>query len=254
MRGKMIITAGLAVAAAGLAAGFPMIGKSGWPFFQPLEEGLVRLPGGPVRLGSPEAGPDNPPHFVTLPAFAIGAREVTAAEYADYLNRTGAANAPRGAGIVGRPGRWRAAFGRGRRPVTGVSLAEAEAYCRWRGAICGRRLRLPTEAEWEYAARGGVHGARYPWGWGDPFGRAVLATREPARAGRFPPNGFGLYDMAGNVFEWCRPADDAPPDRAPARGGSWAERDPRLLRVFHRAWFPRDYRDADVGFRIAMDL
>jgi len=98
-------------------------------------------------------------------------------------------------------------------PVVQVAYADAEAYCAWRGG------RLPTEAEWEYAARGGLEGKRFVWGDEDPLVHVHLANiwqgqfpendegkdgyAGTAPVGSFPPNGFGLYDMAGNVWEWC---------------------------------------------------
>ena len=129
-------------------------------------------------------------------------------------------------------------------------MADAADYCRWLSEKSGETVRLPTEEEWEFAARGGIRRARYPWGWGSPDGRACYGARAVRRVASFQANPFGLYDMAGNVFEWCGPAVG---EQAPARGGSWAEKDPKFLRVFHRVLFPRDYRDADVGFRVVVE-
>ena len=221
------------------AADFPTLGKNG-----PAD-----IPGGAFTFGSREGGADEQPREVEVAGFRMGRCEVTVAEFVEYLNGSGATNWPGSPQISARDGRYSARWFRGREPVAFVSVDDAEDYCRWLSEKTGEPVRLPTEAEWEYAARGGIRRARFPWGWGDPRGRACYAAKAPRKIGSFEPNAFGLYDMAGNVFEWCKPAEGG---QAPARGGSWAERDPAFLRVFHRVLFPREYRDADVGFRVAV--
>jgi formylglycine-generating enzyme len=76
------------------------------------------------------------------------------------------------------------------------------AFCRWLSRKEGRSYRLPTEAEWEYAARGGLEQRDYPWGNESPLGRAAVVRDSTMPGGSFPPNGYGLFDMAGNVAEW----------------------------------------------------
>jgi formylglycine-generating enzyme required for sulfatase activity len=185
----------------------------------------------------------------------LAIRELTVWEYVRYLNEA-SRPAPTGMPqVAASQGRARPRAGAATQPVTHVSFDEARAYCRWRSEQSGRVTRLPTEAEWEYAARGGVRQARYPWGWGSPVGRACFAANRPGAFGRYPPNPYGLYDMAGNVYEWCLPEPGAADtNRCVARGGSWAERDPGMLTVFTRAWFDRDYRNADVGFRVLVEV
>ena len=257
---------------------FPSLGKAATNFFQALEKsgtivskvypppaapkatrvrknaapakGFVFIPGGTVRLGSPEGGADAPVHVATVPGFWLARHETTRAEYTEFLNATHATNAP--SGFVRRGEKWQPHWFEGRLPVANVMLDDAQNYCRWLNSKLGCHARLPSEDEWETAARGDMVGARYPWGWGDPAGRACFAVPAPRRVETFEPNPFGLYDMAGNVFEWCAPAD-AVVEKIVARGGSWAEHDPHLLRVFHRAWFRRDYRGADVGFRVLIE-
>ncbi len=150
------------------------------------------------------------------------------------------------------------------RPIVAVTFAEAEAYCKFAGG------RLPTEAEWEYAARGGTDAVRYPWGdeishhdanYGNAAGRDQWRYTAPVKS--FDPNGFGLFDMAGNVWEWCSdwvdgnyylntPGEDPPgPDKGPGktiRGGSWGF-GPRYLRVSTRAMADPASRGDGVGFR-----
>ncbi len=190
----------------------------------------VRVDGGTAMLGSREEGAAESPRDEMVGGFSIGRTEITCGEYAEFRGES--APDPQ-------------------RPISGISYDDALAYCAWLSEKLGRRVRLPTESEWEFAARGGVRGARYPWGWGAPEGRACFAADAPRRAGSFDPNPLGLHDMAGNVAEWCAAEDDAV--RAPVRGGSWADRDPKFLRVFQHVMLPRGYRDADVGFRVVVE-
>jgi len=185
--------------------------------------------------------------------FDLGRCEVTVAEFVRFLNHSGAIDFPETAQIIRRAGgKYVARRGMRRQAVAEVTAAEAEAYCQWRSHQTGRRVRLPVGAEWEVAARGGVYGAPYPWGWGGhPSELARFDAPGPApRGGRHVANGFGLFDMAGNLFEWNAAEPGIPAGQRIARGGSWAERDPVLLRIDHRQLFPEDYRGRDVGFRV----
>lgn len=201
--------------------------------------GWVEIPAHETRTG-PAGG------------YELGRCEVTVAEFAEYLNGAGVEGFPETAQLGRRAdGRYAAKRGTGRQAVAEVTAAEAEAYCAWRSRETGRTVRLPTEAEWEAAARGGVDGAPFPWGWGgEAAERAQFDAAGPAaQGGRFPANGFGLRDMAGNLYEWCAAGPGLPHGRRVARGGSWAERDPGLLKVAHRQFFPAEYRGRDAGFR-----
>ena len=155
-----------------------------------------------------------------------------------------------------------------RQPIVKVNWDESAAFCAWLNG------RLPTEAEWEYAARGGLDGARYPWGNEPPGESAGSANGARCRGdasatigvGAYAPNGFGLYDMAGNVFEWVADwyapysggvaTDSRGPssgERRVVRGGSWFYI-PGFLRVSDRGGFPPDIRNGDFGFRCARDV
>ena len=138
-----------------------------------------------------------PVHTVVVDAFYMDVTEVTNAMYQQFMEKTGHRDP--------RYGLHKPSY-----PVFGVSWHDAMAYAQWAGK------RLPTEAEWEYAARGGLVGARYPWGdkiTHNEANYAGTADRDQwgttAPVGRFPPNGYGLYDMVGNVWEWCLDAYDA---------------------------------------------
>jgi formylglycine-generating enzyme required for sulfatase activity len=148
-----------------------------------------------------------------------------------------------------------------------VSWLDCQAYCRWQSAG-GRALRLPTEAEWERAARGGLDGRRYPWGdalpdWIPESGRGPLAGPWPVSLGE--PNGFGLNGIAANIHEWCADwyaADfySVSPDRNPAgpahgvrrasRGGSWRHA-VTISRCSARSRIDPSFRYTDYGFRVA---
>ena len=192
---------------------------------------LVDIPGGSFTMGSNEWGA--PPHVEQVSGFRIGRTEITAGAYRRFAQE--------------HDPTWTCPADLNQ-PAANVSYASAQAYCRWLSEQSGSLIRLPTEAEWEYAARGGLDGARYPWGWGAPEKWARFKAEGPAAVGTYPPNPWGIYDMAGNVYEWCA----APEEGAPtcARGGAWSEKDAAFLRVFHRVVFPPGYSDRDVGFRI----
>ena len=259
----LITTALLLLAAALQATGKP-------------PSGMIALAGGSFMMG---CAPDDkqcefnetPRHQAAVDAFFMSSREVTVKEYAACVD----------AGACAKPGaggycNW-GVDGRTNHPINCVDWNQAKAYCSWKDQ------RLPTEAEWEYAARGKVEGSIFPWGNGRDCGKANYCDKQCAQdwkdgtcddgfattapVGSFAPNGFGLYDMTGNVAEWCsdwyRPqsyvgvAGKNP--RGPVtgtfhvyRGGSWYEQ-LRHGRLSDRERGTVDLSHPSVGFRCVKD-
>ena len=202
-------------------------------------------------MGSSPVAPDVPdvvPETVpipggALPPFRLGRTPVTNAEYAPFL----------AAGLAAPPPWWTdRAFQAPRQPVVGVTWNEARAFCDWLGTLDGRRWRLPTEGEWELAARGGLSNPRSAWGDAPPPGEipgGPLAG--PWEAGRGRPNGFGLLDMGTIVHEWCENWADDPrePRRRASRGGSWRHA-VRWSPPHAASSLPPSFRYSDYGFRV----
>ncbi len=266
---------------------------------------MVPIPGGEFVMGSPESEPgrdkdEGPQHKVTLPPFYMAAKEVTWDEYDEFgfkldlqrkrkLGLTG----PKDAGdAVSRPTppyadeSW--GWGKETQPVIGITQHAAAKYCEWLSARTGKKYRLPTEAEWEYAARAGSKTA-YSFG-DDPAALADYAwfkansEEQPHVGGEKKPNAWGLYDMHGNAAEWTAdryeadfyakapavsPFNDPGDDLYPhvVRGGSWDDEPARLRSAARRssaeAWSRRDpqnpkslwwHTDATfVGFRVVAE-
>lgn len=220
---------------------------------------MAAIPAGSFVMGvqrPTEAMEASPARRVTVKGFRMSRRDVTFAEYDAFAVATGRPFPPDGG------------WGRGRNPVVNVSWADVQAYIGWLNTGTGRRFRLPTDAEWEYAAHGG--GTSTYW-WGDKLDPAKAAADlgarppGPAPVGQFPANGYGLFDMAGNVWqrvEDCWHADyrSTPTDGRPylggtchgriARGGSWFSAEPDL-RVVARASVADAFAGSTVGFRLA---
>jgi len=147
---------------------------------------LVQIPAGTFQMGDPRSAlGGTPPHAVTLSTFWVGQFEVTNGEFDRFLKLPRTKTSPTA-----------------QHPAANLTWDEADRFCQWLSRKEGKTYRLPTEAEWEYAARGGLAGRDYPWGDQPPDGRAQVAALTTAPVGTFPPNGFGLHDMAGNVQEY----------------------------------------------------
>ncbi len=203
---------------------------------------------------------ETPRHTVYLNAFYIDRYEVANEQYKQFMRATGH-KAPR---YWGAPH-----FNAPDQPVIGVSWEDAQAYCKWLGK------RLPTEAEWERAARGGLIRKQYPWGdmlTHDNANYVGIAGRDKwhyiAPVGSFAPNDYGLYDMAGNVWEWCwdwydkgyyarspkkNPGGPSSGEGRVLRGGSWFNT-PSALRIANRYIYNPTEVNNDLGFRCARDL
>jgi formylglycine-generating enzyme required for sulfatase activity len=216
---------------------------------------FAEIPAGWFWMGWEHGLPDaRPRRRVWVDAFALARCPVTAGEYRAYSRATGTA-----------PPRFLADphFADPQQPVVGVSWLDAVAFCDWLTRETGQPHRLPTEAEWERAARGGLTDARYAWGDQAPPARGPLPAPQPVGSG--PANGFGLTDLAGAVHEWCLDwyAVDAyaqaavrnpigPPagTRRVSRGGAWRHHDP-WSPVAHRSSLPPRLAHSDYGFRVA---
>ena len=223
----------------------------------------IRIEGGWFLMGSNVGqSVEGPVHRVWVDSFAMAATQVTVEEYARFLEATG--NAP--------PPNWGDPnFSAPRQPVVAVSWFEAEAYCGWLSSVTGSRYRLPTEAEWERAARGGAEGRLFPWGDDPPTSRPNYDTRwrtGPEPVGQSEPNGYGLFDMCENVHEWCSDWFAADyyaisPDRNPqgpeegqrkaSRGGSWRHQI-KIARCSARSSIPPEFKYADYGFRVVWQM
>lgn len=207
-------------------------------------------------MGDDAGRPDErPAHRVTVREFRIAIEPVTNEEYAHFLAAT---SHP-------APKFWNdPAFSKPRQPVVGVSWFDTVAYCEWLSAVTARQFRLPTEAEWERAARGGVD-SRFPWG-DEPFdgngGR--FAQESTWDVGTAPPNPYGLVDIGFNVHEWCldwyyaeyyasspadNPAGPATGERRASRGGAWRHL-VKVSKCSARSSLPPAYQYNDYGFRV----
>ncbi len=251
--------------------------SSSEPFHDALKIGgfgpdLRRIPAGDFMMGDLQGdglNDEQPTHRVSIRAFAVGAYEVTFDDYDRFCDATGRAK-PRDAN-----------WGRGRQPVMLVDWFDANAYTDWLSEQTGQRYRLPTESEWEYAARGGTS-TNY-W-WGNAYepdrascfdcGTVSLAWRA-VPVGSFRPNPFGLYDTVGNLWEWTasqwtqkyagaelrrlrKDEVKVTPDylnglQIAMRGGSW-NLHPKDSRVSSRYYGAPQSKTTNLGFRVAREL
>ena len=230
---------------------------------------LALIPGGSYTMGDPtDRDPfAKPAHGVTVEAFYLGIFEVTFEQYETFARETQ------------RPIPNDEDWGRGIRPVINVSWYDAVAFTEWLSKKSGRKFRLPSEAEWEYAGRGGTESFFY---WGDNLGRSNANCakcgspwdgKQTAAVGSFKPNPYGLFDITGNVYEWCldtrhRSYEGAPTDGSAwikkgqkdfrgrefriNRGGSWFQ-PAREMTIYRRCWDAAEDKRSELGFRVLME-
>ena len=253
------------------------------PLFEPFQDApfapqMVVVPAGEFMMGSPEDEPgrddsEGPQHEERIPqALAVGRYAVTFEEW-DFAQDDNDWSWATGTGPR-KPNDYR--WGRNRRPVIDVSWDDAKAYVKWLAHRTGQAYRLLSEAEWEYACRAGSAAS---WHFGDDEGLLAdyawfsrNSDGQTQSVGEKKPNDFGLYDMHGNVLEWCEDVwhadyEDKPEELIHA-GGAWTTGDgshgvlrggscnggPLSLRAACRAGYDPDDRGYDVGFRVARTL
>lgn len=237
--------------------------KPGISDFSTLQLGIewVQVPGGEFKMGSGDGASDEQPvHTLQMSSFHISRYEITFQQYDRFCR------------VTGRPSPDDSGWGRKRRPAIHVSWDDAMAFCTWVSEKTGRPVYLPTEAQWEYAARGGPGAPkRWPYAGGDIIDHlAWYRGNSDSRThpvGQKAANELGLYDMSGNVWEWCRdwygedyyrvspPRDPQGPEEGRdrvVRGGSW-----NLFsyhsRVGNRNDHSPGYRHYSLGFRVVME-
>lgn len=223
---------------------------------------FVAVPGGSFLMGEKGNEWASPVHKVTVKPFLIGRYEVTFAQYALFCAAT-KRELPSDNG-----------WGRGTRPAINVSWLDAVAFTKWLSDKSGRTFRLPSEAEWEYAARGGMT-TPYPWGGDLGKNRAncngcgsTWDNRNTAPVGSFAANDYGLYDVVGNVYEWTLDLRHDNYQGAPNNGSPWTKGSSSTERVnrgasysqpleemavSRRCWDEPEFSKSDLGFRVLLE-
>ena len=246
---------------------------------------MVAVPAGSYRMGSPSHekgrdGNEGPQHSGTISRpFAVGVYEVTQGEFAQFVVASGysagnfceAWEPRKRRGVRRRDRNWRRPgfIQTERDPIVCVNWEDAQTYVRWLSQQTGQNYRLLSEAEWEYVARAGTQ-TRYWWGNEIKESQANhdLNERKTVRVGSYQPNGFGLWDVHGNVREWVQDCWHDNYNGAPRNGGAWEGRNcgrrvlrggswldtPETLRSANRDRLAAGDRSSSVGFRIARSL
>ncbi|MDR3677423.1 MAG: SUMF1/EgtB/PvdO family nonheme iron enzyme [Acidobacteriota bacterium] len=230
-----------------------------------IEPACVVVPAGDFLMGCDQGrDEERPVHQVWVDSFAMAIHQVRNRDFAVFMEATGHPAPPN----------WEQAnFNDPDNPVVSVNWFEAQKYCQWLAGLTGRPYRLPTEAEWERAARSGEEGWLYPWGNDPPPSRAEYQQRwggkvlGPLPVGHGEPNPYGIYDLCENVHEWCadfyqadyyaksprhNPSGPAASERRASRGGSWRHHI-KVSRIAARSSIPPEFQYADYGFRVVRE-
>lgn len=232
-----------------------------------VEPEIVMIPAGPVTLGVPDFPADSKlphpwrPQTVPVPAFGIAKYAVTVGEYLVFARHYAIAEALREDPRFQDP----------RAPAAYISWIDAVRFAQWLARLTGKPYRLPRDAEFEKAARGGLVGRRYPWGDEPPEERCDFnrPAGAPRPVGSFAPNAYGLHDMAGSMWAWCEECyQQVAPDpaqmcyddtqirdtrlNAVCRGGSFKSADVTVLQCAYRHEDPIDGRFDCIGLRLAL--
>jgi formylglycine-generating enzyme required for sulfatase activity len=244
------------------------LGNDSWEaYYEEYDITMVYIPPGIFTMGSDDGGKDEkPPHEVDLDGYWIGKYEVTFAQYDRYCKDM----------KIEKPGDE--GWGRKNRPVINVSWDDADAYCKWLSQKTGLKFELPTEAQWEKAARGNDQ-RKYPWGSQEPYKNLAnfsfnIGKTTPVGSYLSGASPYGLLDMAGNIWEWCSDYYDFnyyenlkrenknktiknPPgpgfdSHRVIRGGSWCSYAGDLRCAFRHFVGSSDHYD-DLGFRLCQD-
>ena len=238
-------------------------------FAQKLPE-MILVKGGTYKMGSNSGEADEKPvHSVTLSDFYIGKYEVTVAQYKQYCNEVGKKLPPEPKAEWYEEYKnavkwiWRDDY-----PIVNITWREAEDYCSWLSKKTGQKYTLPTEAQWEYAARGGNKSGNYRYSGSDNIAKVAwydetTFEKGPRAVGTLKPNELGIYDMSGNAWEWCQdffgkysaeaqknPTGPANSPYRVIRGGSWYYV-AHLARVTARDGPYPHYTNYNYGFRVA---